>query len=183
MGPNPAAEHSALRRRAKLPIPREFGICSRRRSARRHLSPVDGQAVEQWLSHPLAASSVASRSLNRRSSTLSRRRWAAPLPSPASARRATDARARMSIASPTIRSASLCARRRGSACPVAGLRRRTWTRKCRCILGKLGVQSRTPAALYAGRVGVVPINQLGATQAADERGSPDAGRGFTPNRR
>jgi two-component system, NarL family, response regulator LiaR len=31
------------------------------------------------------------------------------------------------------------------------------------ILGKLGVQSRTQAALYAGRVGVVPINQLGAT--------------------
>ncbi len=37
------------------------------------------------------------------------------------------------------------------------------------ILGKLGVQSRTQAALYAGRVGVVPINQLGATQPADER--------------
>jgi two-component system, NarL family, response regulator LiaR len=32
------------------------------------------------------------------------------------------------------------------------------------ILGKLGVQSRTQAALYAGRVGVVPINQLGATE-------------------
>jgi two-component system, NarL family, response regulator LiaR len=32
------------------------------------------------------------------------------------------------------------------------------------ILGKLGVQSRTQAALYAGRVGVVPINELGATE-------------------
>jgi DNA-binding NarL/FixJ family response regulator len=32
------------------------------------------------------------------------------------------------------------------------------------ILGKLGVQSRTQAALYAGRVGVVPINQLGAAE-------------------
>ena len=37
------------------------------------------------------------------------------------------------------------------------------------ILGKLGVQSRTQAALYAGRVGVVPINQLGATRASDDR--------------
>ena len=45
------------------------------------------------------------------------------------------------------------------------------------ILGKLGVQSRTQAALYAGRVGVVPINELGAAQAADKRASPDAGRG------
>ena len=36
------------------------------------------------------------------------------------------------------------------------------------ILGKLGVCSRTQAALYAGRVGVVPISQLGATHA-DER--------------
>jgi DNA-binding NarL/FixJ family response regulator len=34
------------------------------------------------------------------------------------------------------------------------------------ILGKLGVQSRTQAALYAGRVGVVPVSQLGATQPA-----------------
>ncbi len=32
------------------------------------------------------------------------------------------------------------------------------------ILGKLGVQSRTQAALYAGRVGVVPVSQLGADQ-------------------
>jgi DNA-binding NarL/FixJ family response regulator len=31
------------------------------------------------------------------------------------------------------------------------------------ILGKLGVQSRTQAALFAGRVGLVPLNQLGAT--------------------
>ncbi len=51
------------------------------------------------------------------------------------------------------------------------------------VLGKLGVQSRTQAALYAGRVGMVPINQLGATEPTDERGSPNAGRGFTPNRR
>jgi NarL family two-component system response regulator LiaR len=29
------------------------------------------------------------------------------------------------------------------------------------ILGKLGVQSRTQAALYAGRVGVIPLEQLG----------------------
>jgi DNA-binding NarL/FixJ family response regulator len=51
------------------------------------------------------------------------------------------------------------------------------------ILGKLGVQSRTQAALYAGRVGVVPLNQLGATPTSDERDSPGAGRGFPPNRR
>jgi DNA-binding NarL/FixJ family response regulator len=31
------------------------------------------------------------------------------------------------------------------------------------ILAKLGVESRTQAALYAGRVGVVPIGELGAT--------------------
>jgi DNA-binding NarL/FixJ family response regulator len=30
------------------------------------------------------------------------------------------------------------------------------------ILGKLGVQSRTQAALYAGRVGLVALDQLGA---------------------
>jgi DNA-binding NarL/FixJ family response regulator len=29
------------------------------------------------------------------------------------------------------------------------------------ILGKLGVQSRTQAALYAGRVGMVPLDELG----------------------
>jgi NarL family two-component system response regulator LiaR len=33
------------------------------------------------------------------------------------------------------------------------------------ILGKLGVQSRTQAALYAGRVGLVPVDQLGSTDA------------------
>jgi two-component system, NarL family, response regulator LiaR len=38
------------------------------------------------------------------------------------------------------------------------------------ILGKLGVQSRTQAALYAGRVGVVPISELGAARADDEAG-------------
>ena len=29
------------------------------------------------------------------------------------------------------------------------------------ILGKLGVQSRTQAALYAGRIGLLPVDQLG----------------------
>jgi two-component system, NarL family, response regulator LiaR len=29
------------------------------------------------------------------------------------------------------------------------------------ILGKLGVQSRTQAALHAGRTGLVPLNELG----------------------
>jgi DNA-binding NarL/FixJ family response regulator len=33
------------------------------------------------------------------------------------------------------------------------------------ILGKLGVQSRTQAALYAGRVGLVPLDQLGEALA------------------
>ena len=33
------------------------------------------------------------------------------------------------------------------------------------ILGKLGVQSRTLAALYAARVGLVPLDQLGETAA------------------
>ncbi len=37
------------------------------------------------------------------------------------------------------------------------------------ILGKLGVQSRTQAALYAGRVGVVPVNELGATHPPEAR--------------
>ena len=32
------------------------------------------------------------------------------------------------------------------------------------ILGKLGVQSRTQAALYAGRIGLVPVSQLGGTE-------------------
>jgi DNA-binding NarL/FixJ family response regulator len=35
------------------------------------------------------------------------------------------------------------------------------------ILGKLGVESRTQAALYAGRIGLVPIGQLGAAEPAD----------------
>lgn len=34
------------------------------------------------------------------------------------------------------------------------------------ILDKLGVQSRTQAALYAGRVGLVPLDQLGARTPA-----------------
>jgi hypothetical protein len=38
------------------------------------------------------------------------------------------------------------------------------------ILGKLGVQSRTQAALYAARIGLVPLEQLGAEQ-------PGAGTG------
>jgi hypothetical protein len=29
------------------------------------------------------------------------------------------------------------------------------------ILGKLGVHSRTQAALYAGRIGLVPLDELG----------------------
>jgi DNA-binding NarL/FixJ family response regulator len=33
------------------------------------------------------------------------------------------------------------------------------------ILGKLGVQSRTQAALYAGRLSLVPLEQLGAAQS------------------
>ena len=32
------------------------------------------------------------------------------------------------------------------------------------ILGKLGVQSRTQAALYAGRIGLLPLEQLGAPE-------------------
>ena len=35
------------------------------------------------------------------------------------------------------------------------------------ILGKLGVQSRTQAALYAGRVGLVPLDQLGFADTAE----------------
>jgi DNA-binding NarL/FixJ family response regulator len=35
------------------------------------------------------------------------------------------------------------------------------------ILGKLGVQSRTQAALYAGRIGLVPLDQLGASETND----------------
>jgi two-component system, NarL family, response regulator LiaR len=33
------------------------------------------------------------------------------------------------------------------------------------ILGKLGVQSRTQAALYAGRIGLVPLDELGASDS------------------
>ena len=36
------------------------------------------------------------------------------------------------------------------------------------ILGKLGLQSRTQAALYAGRSGLVPVDQLGMAAADDE---------------
>ena len=45
------------------------------------------------------------------------------------------------------------------------------------ILGKLGVQSRTQAALYAGRIGLVPLDQLGAAGAIAARGSPGDQRG------
>ena len=34
------------------------------------------------------------------------------------------------------------------------------------ILGKLGVQSRTQAALYAGRIGLVPLAELGSAETA-----------------
>jgi DNA-binding NarL/FixJ family response regulator len=34
------------------------------------------------------------------------------------------------------------------------------------ILGKLGVQSRTQAALYAGRIGLVPLDELGAGEGS-----------------
>jgi NarL family two-component system response regulator LiaR len=43
------------------------------------------------------------------------------------------------------------------------------------ILGKLGVQSRTQAALYAGRVGLVPVDQLGAADSVADQRAPDAG--------
>jgi DNA-binding NarL/FixJ family response regulator len=33
------------------------------------------------------------------------------------------------------------------------------------ILGKLGVQSRTQAALYAGRIGLIPLDELGANRS------------------
>jgi DNA-binding NarL/FixJ family response regulator len=35
------------------------------------------------------------------------------------------------------------------------------------ILGKLGVHSRTQAALYAGRVGLVPLDELGAGESEE----------------
>jgi NarL family two-component system response regulator LiaR len=37
------------------------------------------------------------------------------------------------------------------------------------VLGKLGVQSRTQAALYAGRVGLVPLDELGAPNTHPKR--------------
>ena len=37
------------------------------------------------------------------------------------------------------------------------------------ILGKLGLQSRTQAALYAGRIGLVPVDQLGVAGVGDEQ--------------
>jgi len=36
------------------------------------------------------------------------------------------------------------------------------------ILGKLGVHSRTQAALYAGRVGLLPLDELGAGEAEED---------------
>jgi two-component system, NarL family, response regulator LiaR len=38
------------------------------------------------------------------------------------------------------------------------------------ILGKLGLQSRTQAALYAGRIGLVPVDQLGSADTLDTGG-------------
>jgi two-component system, NarL family, response regulator LiaR len=35
------------------------------------------------------------------------------------------------------------------------------------ILGKLGLQSRTQAALYAARIGLVPVDQLGSSTGVD----------------
>jgi hypothetical protein len=44
------------------------------------------------------------------------------------------------------------------------------------ILGKLGLQSRTQAALYAGRIGLLPIDELGAepTRTLPPHGGPSA---------
>jgi DNA-binding NarL/FixJ family response regulator len=36
------------------------------------------------------------------------------------------------------------------------------------ILGKLGVHSRTQAALYAGRVGLIPLDELGAGESEED---------------
>jgi NarL family two-component system response regulator LiaR len=44
------------------------------------------------------------------------------------------------------------------------------------ILGKLGVQSRTQAALYAGRVGLVPLDELGAAESTDQGGRSSSGK-------
>ena len=48
------------------------------------------------------------------------------------------------------------------------------------ILGKLGLQSRTQAALYAGRIGLVPVDQLGV--AATDEPPPGAGPRHTTDR-
>ena len=45
------------------------------------------------------------------------------------------------------------------------------------ILGKLGVQSRTQAALYAGRIGLVPLDKLGSSLSADQ--GPDLRPGLS----
>jgi two-component system, NarL family, response regulator LiaR len=44
------------------------------------------------------------------------------------------------------------------------------------ILGKLGLQSRTQAALYAGRIGLLPIDELGAepTRTTPPHSGPSA---------
>jgi DNA-binding NarL/FixJ family response regulator len=42
------------------------------------------------------------------------------------------------------------------------------------ILGKLGVQSRTQAALYAARAGLVPLDQLGEADTTNKAQSPTA---------
>jgi DNA-binding NarL/FixJ family response regulator len=47
------------------------------------------------------------------------------------------------------------------------------------ILGKLGLQSRTQAALYAGRIGLVPVDQLGVATAGDEHGPGPGPRSTT----
>src|SRR5262249_26649710 len=47
------------------------------------------------------------------------------------------------------------------------------------ILGKLGLQSRTQAALYAGRTGLVPVDQLGVAAAEQ---APGPGLRPTPRR-
>jgi two-component system, NarL family, response regulator LiaR len=44
------------------------------------------------------------------------------------------------------------------------------------ILGKLGVQSRTQAALYAARIGLVPLEQLGAAEQPDAGAGPSRGQ-------
>ena len=46
------------------------------------------------------------------------------------------------------------------------------------ILAKLGVQSRTQAALYAGRIGLVPLEQLGAPEQPDAGKSPGSSQGL-----